>query len=59
MGVNGAEVFLPFKLACETRSANMQVIALNCIQKLVLYGYLTNTSFPSSKIRLRDGAYAG
>ncbi|KAJ3660967.1 hypothetical protein Zmor_005393 [Zophobas morio] len=33
--------FLPFELACQSRSARIVVTALDCLQKLIAYGHLT------------------
>ncbi|XP_068200225.1 brefeldin A-inhibited guanine nucleotide-exchange protein 1-like isoform X2 [Palaemon carinicauda] len=33
--------FLPFELACQSKSAKIVVAALDCIQKLIAYGHLT------------------
>ncbi|KAK7060645.1 Brefeldin A-inhibited guanine nucleotide-exchange protein 1 [Halocaridina rubra] len=33
--------FLPFELACQSKSAKIVVSALDCIQKLIAYGHLT------------------
>lgn len=33
--------FLPFELACRTRSPRIVVTALDCLQKLIAYGHLT------------------
>ncbi|XP_050735041.1 brefeldin A-inhibited guanine nucleotide-exchange protein 1-like isoform X2 [Eriocheir sinensis] len=36
--------FLPFELACRSKSARIVVTALDCIQKLIAYGHLTGNS---------------
>lgn len=33
--------FLPFELACQSRSSRIVVAALDCLQKLIAYGHLT------------------
>ncbi|CAH0546224.1 unnamed protein product [Brassicogethes aeneus] len=33
--------FLPFELACQSKSARIVVTALDCLQKLIAYGHLT------------------
>ncbi|KAG7171828.1 Brefeldin A-inhibited guanine nucleotide-exchange protein 1-like [Homarus americanus] len=33
--------FLPFELACQSKSAKIVVSALDCVQKLIAYGHLT------------------
>ncbi|XP_076064031.1 ADP ribosylation factor guanine nucleotide exchange factor Sec71 isoform X2 [Oratosquilla oratoria] len=33
--------FLPFELACQSKSTKITVTALDCIQKLIAYGHLT------------------
>lgn len=33
--------FLPFELACQSRSSRIVVTALDCLQKLIAYGHLT------------------
>ncbi|KAK8729377.1 hypothetical protein OTU49_008796 [Cherax quadricarinatus] len=41
--------FLPFELACQSKSAKIVVSALDCIQKLIAYGHLTgNCADPSN-----------
>ncbi|XP_022693411.1 brefeldin A-inhibited guanine nucleotide-exchange protein 1-like isoform X2 [Varroa jacobsoni] len=38
---NAAHIFMtPFELACQSKSPRLTVIALDCVQKLVAYGYL-------------------
>lgn len=39
--INADKYFLPFELACESRTVRIVVIGLDCIQKLLLYGHLT------------------
>lgn len=34
--------FLPFELACQSKSARIVVTALDCLQKLIAYGHLTS-----------------
>ena len=36
--------FLPLKLACETKVAKLMELALDCMQKLIAYGYLRGSS---------------
>lgn len=38
--MNAEKHFLPFDLACQSRSPKIQTIALDSIQKLVAYGHL-------------------
>lgn len=33
--------FLPFELACQSKSTRIVVTALDCLQKLIAYGHLT------------------
>lgn len=33
--------FLPFELACQSKSSRIVVTALDCLQKLIAYGHLT------------------
>lgn len=35
------QYFLPFELACQSKSARIVVTALDCLQKLIAYGHLT------------------
>ncbi|XP_071965840.1 brefeldin A-inhibited guanine nucleotide-exchange protein 1-like [Antedon mediterranea] len=46
--------FLPFELACQSKSARIVNIALDCLQKLIAYGHLTgkgpDTTDPSKKL---------
>ena len=39
--LNADKYFLPFDLACQSKSARLTVIALDGIQKLIAYGHLT------------------
>lgn len=36
-------IFVPFELACQTKSNRIVIIALDCIQKLIAYGHLTGS----------------
>ena len=45
--LNADKYFLPFDLACQSKSARLTVIALDGIQKLIAYGHLTGEQ-PSS-----------
>ena len=38
--INADKYFLPFQLACKTNNAKMISAALDCMQKLIAYGYL-------------------
>lgn len=46
--------FLPFELACNSKSAKIVITALDCLQKLIAYGHLTgrgpDTSNPERKL---------
>ena len=42
--------FLPFKLACESDNAKMVATALNCIEKLIAYGYLDGASYADPEV---------
>ncbi|XP_033116486.1 brefeldin A-inhibited guanine nucleotide-exchange protein 1-like [Anneissia japonica] len=46
--------FLPFELACQSKSARIVNIALDCLQKLIAYGHLTgkgpDTTDPTKKL---------
>ena len=39
--VNADRYFLPFELACQSKSPRIVVTALDCLQKLIAYGHLT------------------
>ncbi|EDW13486.1 brefeldin A-inhibited guanine nucleotide-exchange protein 1 [Drosophila mojavensis] len=39
--INAETYFLPFELACKSRSPRIVVTALDCLQKLIAYGHLT------------------
>ncbi|XP_024084043.1 brefeldin A-inhibited guanine nucleotide-exchange protein 1 isoform X3 [Cimex lectularius] len=39
--VSAEKYFLPFELACQSRSPKIVVTALDCLQKLIAYGHLT------------------
>jgi brefeldin A-inhibited guanine nucleotide-exchange protein len=60
---NSADAFfLPLKLACEVKVGKVMEIALDCIQKLIAYGYLRGsgpidrTQFPLDTVGKTDGA---
>lgn len=51
--VDAEEYFLPFELACQSRSPRIVTIAIDCIQKLIAYGHLTgNNPDPKAPQRL-------
>ncbi|XP_066903562.1 brefeldin A-inhibited guanine nucleotide-exchange protein 1 isoform X2 [Halyomorpha halys] len=39
--VSAEKYFLPFELACQSKSPRIVVTALDCLQKLIAYGHLT------------------
>ncbi|XP_026283039.1 brefeldin A-inhibited guanine nucleotide-exchange protein 1 isoform X2 [Frankliniella occidentalis] len=39
--VSAEKYFLPFELACQSKSSRIVVTALDCLQKLIAYGHLT------------------
>uniref|UniRef100_A0A8D8CN02 Brefeldin A-inhibited guanine nucleotide-exchange protein 2 n=1 Tax=Culex pipiens TaxID=7175 RepID=A0A8D8CN02_CULPI len=39
--VNAEKYFLPFELACQSKTPRIVVTALDCLQKLIAYGHLT------------------
>eukprot|EP00761_Pharyngomonas_kirbyi_P013864 gb/GECH01013893.1/.p1 GENE.gb/GECH01013893.1/~~gb/GECH01013893.1/.p1 ORF type:complete len:1618 (+),score=375.39 gb/GECH01013893.1/:1-4854(+) len=39
---NPAQFFTPFKIACETTQPKIIEAAIDCIQKLIVYGYVTD-----------------
>jgi len=41
--INAETYFLPFELACKSRSPRIVVTALDCLQKLIAYGHLTGS----------------
>ncbi|KAL6732792.1 hypothetical protein Aduo_003513 [Ancylostoma duodenale] len=52
--VEADRYFLPFELACKSRSPKIVITALDCLQKLIAYGHLTgrgaDTSNPDRKL---------
>ncbi|KAI1295380.1 Brefeldin A-inhibited guanine nucleotide-exchange protein 1 [Halotydeus destructor] len=51
--VDAEKYFLPFELACQSKSPKIVIVALDCIQKLIAYGHLTgNSSDPKNPDRL-------
>ncbi|KRX20710.1 Brefeldin A-inhibited guanine nucleotide-exchange protein 1 [Trichinella nelsoni] len=51
--VDADHYFLPFELACSSKSTKIVVIALDCLQKLIAYGHLTgNSADPKNPNRL-------
>lgn len=51
---NAEQYFEPFKLACESQNASIVEEALDCLQKLIAYGYLRGTARRATR-RLDDG----
>ncbi|KAL1128928.1 hypothetical protein AAG570_013462 [Ranatra chinensis] len=39
--ISAEKYFLPFELACQSKSSRIVVTALDCLQKLIAYGHLT------------------
>lgn len=39
--INAEKYFLPFELACQSKTPRIVVTALDCLQKLIAYGHLT------------------
>lgn len=39
--IDAEKYFLPFELACQSKSPKIVITALDCIQKLIAYGHLT------------------
>ena len=53
VNIDAEKYFLPFELACQSKSPRIVTIALDCIQKLVAYGHLTgNSPDPKNPSRL-------
>ncbi|CAL2028511.1 unnamed protein product [Caenorhabditis brenneri] len=52
--IEADQYFLPFELACNSKSAKIVITALDCLQKLIAYGHLTgkgpDTSNPERKL---------
>uniref|UniRef100_A0A182P8A8 SEC7 domain-containing protein n=1 Tax=Anopheles epiroticus TaxID=199890 RepID=A0A182P8A8_9DIPT len=46
--INAEKYFLPFELACQSRTPRIVVTALDCLQKLIAYGHLTGNIPDSS-----------
>ncbi|XP_055601135.1 brefeldin A-inhibited guanine nucleotide-exchange protein 1 [Uranotaenia lowii] len=46
--VNAEKYFLPFELACQSKTPRIVVTALDCLQKLIAYGHLTGNIPDSS-----------
>lgn len=46
--INAEKYFLPFELACQSRTPRIVVTALDCLQKLIAYGHLTGNIQDSS-----------
>ncbi|VDO99472.1 unnamed protein product [Soboliphyme baturini] len=44
MYIDADQYFIPFELACQSKSSKIAVIALDCLQKLLAYGHLTGSS---------------
>lgn len=41
--INAEKYFLPFELACQSKTPRIVVTALDCLQKLIAYGHLTGS----------------
>ncbi|KAJ8613377.1 hypothetical protein CTAYLR_002304 [Chrysophaeum taylorii] len=54
---NAEQYFEPFKLACESQHAGIMEEALDCLQKLIAYGYLRGTARRATR-RLESGGSA-
>ncbi|CAI2293890.1 unnamed protein product [Caenorhabditis sp. 36 PRJEB53466] len=54
ISVEADRYFLPFELACNSKSPRIVITALDCLQKLIAYGHLTgkgvDTSNPERKL---------
>lgn len=46
--INAEKYFLPFDLACQSKTPRIVVTALDCLQKLIAYGHLTGNIPDSS-----------
>ncbi|XP_055372240.1 brefeldin A-inhibited guanine nucleotide-exchange protein 1 [Condylostylus longicornis] len=46
--INAEKYFLPFELACQSKTPRIIVTALDCLQKLIAYGHLTGNIQDSS-----------
>lgn len=46
--INAEMYFLPFELACKSRSPRIVVTALDCLEKLIAYGHLTGAVHDST-----------
>lgn len=46
--LNAEKYFLPFELACQSKTPRIVVTALDCLQKLIAYGHLTGNIPDSS-----------
>lgn len=46
--INAEKYFLPFELACQSKTPRIVVTALDCLQKLIAYGHLTGNISDSS-----------
>ncbi|KZC08824.1 Brefeldin A-inhibited guanine nucleotide-exchange protein 2 [Dufourea novaeangliae] len=47
--ISAEKYFLPFELACQSKSPRIVVTALDCLQKLIAYGHLTGNVPDSTK----------
>lgn len=46
--INAEKYFLPFELACQSKTPRIVITALDCLQKLIAYGHLTGNIPDSS-----------
>ncbi|PFH46320.1 hypothetical protein AMATHDRAFT_7967 [Amanita thiersii Skay4041] len=49
-GSHPREIFEPLRLACETRNEKLMIASLDCISKLISYGFFAELEFSSSNL---------
>ena len=51
--LNDEKLLLPLELACKSKSPKIVALSLDCLQKLIAYGHVSNTAVDSSgKVRV-------
>lgn len=57
--VDAEQYFLPFELACQSRTPRIVVTALDCLQKLIAYGHLSGSGLANAPDPAAVGAING
>lgn len=50
--LNSEKLLIPLELACKSKSSKIVAISLDCLQKLVAYGHVSNGAVDSGNMRI-------